>query len=55
MSNLSDLLPAGASGKKATFTASGTISSGDTVILNSDGTVSVVAALAESSGTTTTF
>lgn len=55
MSNLSDLLPAGASGKKATFTASGTISSGDTVILNSDGTVSVVAAVAESSGTTTTF
>ena len=55
MSNLSDLLPAGASGKKATFTASGTISTGDTVILNTDGTVSVVAAVAESSGTTATF
>jgi len=55
MSNLSDLLPAGASGKKATFTASGTISTGNTVILNTDGTVSVVAAVAESSGTTTTF
>jgi sugar lactone lactonase YvrE len=55
MSNLSDLLPAGASGKKATFTASGAISNGDTVILNSDGTVSVVAAVAESSGTTATF
>lgn len=55
MSNLSDLLPAGASGKKATFTASGTIASGDTVILNSDGTISVVAEIAESKGSSTTF
>lgn len=55
MSNLSDLLPAGASGKKAEFTASGAISTGDTVILNTDGTVSVVAAVAESAGTPTTF
>lgn len=42
MSNLSDLLPAGASAKEATFTASGAISSGDTVILNADGTTSAV-------------
>ena len=50
MSNLSDLLPAGASGKKATFTASGTISNGDTVVLNSDGTVTAISATALSEG-----
>mgnify|MGYP001181138436 FL=1 len=55
MTNLSELLPAGASGKKATFTASGTISSGDTVILNANGTVSVVAAIAQSVGSATAF
>ena len=43
MSNLSDLLPAGAGAKSATFTASGTLSSGQTVVLNSDGTVEAVA------------
>jgi hypothetical protein len=41
MSNLSDLFPAGA-GKQVSFTASGAISSGDPVILNSDGTVTSV-------------
>jgi sugar lactone lactonase YvrE len=55
MSNLSDLLPAGASGKKATFTASGAISNGDTVILNTDGTISVVAQINESKGSSSTF
>lgn len=41
MSNLSDLLPAGASAKQLTFTDSGSgISSKAPVILNSDGTVS---------------
>jgi len=55
MSNLSDLLPAGASGKKATFTASGAISNGDTVILNTDGTISVVAQISESKGSSSTF
>ena len=40
MSNLSDLLPAGAGGKQFSFTASGAISQGDSVILNGDGTVS---------------
>jgi hypothetical protein len=40
MSNLSDLLPAGAGGKQFSFTASGAISQGDSVILNGNGTVS---------------
>lgn len=42
MSSLSDLFPAGA-GKKVSFTASGAISSGDAVILNTDGTASAIA------------
>jgi len=42
MSNLSDLLPAGAGAKSASFTASGTLSSGQTVALQSDGTVSAI-------------
>jgi hypothetical protein len=42
MSNLSDLLPAGAGGKQVSFTASGTISSGQAVVLNSDGTVGTI-------------
>ena len=40
MSNLSELLPAGAGAKSAEFVASGTLGSGVTVALNSDGTVS---------------
>lgn len=40
MSNLTDLLPAGAGGKQVSFVASGTLSSGQAVILNSNGTVS---------------
>tara|TARA_B110000046_G_scaffold103278_1_gene110931 strand:- start:4 stop:1458 length:1455 start_codon:yes stop_codon:yes gene_type:complete len=40
VSNLSDLLPAGASGKTIEAVASGTLSSGQAVVLNSDGTVS---------------
>ena len=42
MSNLTDLLPAGAGGKQVSFAASGTIGNGVTVVLNSNGTVSVV-------------
>jgi hypothetical protein len=42
MSNLTDLLPAGAGGKQVSFVASGTLSSGQTVVLNTDGTVSSV-------------
>lgn len=41
MSSLSDLFPAGA-GKQVSFTASGAISSGDTVVLNANGSVSSV-------------
>ena len=40
MSNLSELLPAGGGGKNVDFVASGTLSSGQAVVLNSDGTVS---------------
>lgn len=42
MSNLSELLPAGAGAKSADFVASGTLGSGVTVALNSDGTVEAV-------------
>ena len=57
MSNLSDLLPAGAGAKSATFTASGTLATGQTVILNSDGTVSAVASTGgdPSTGTAVVF
>jgi hypothetical protein len=55
MSNLTDLLPAGAGGKQVDFVASGTIGSGVTVGLNSDGTVSAVGAYSQSVGTSVTF
>ena len=55
MSNLSDLLPAGASGKKATFTASGAIAAGDNLAINADGTVSKVAEVSQSAGSSTNF
>jgi len=42
MSNLSDLLPAGAGGKQVKFVASGTLPSGQTIALNADGTVSAI-------------
>ena len=44
MTNLSDLLPAGAASKQLSFTASGTIANGQTVALQSDGTVTAIAA-----------
>lgn len=44
MSKLSELLPAGAGAKSADFVASGTLASGQTVALKSDGTVAVVSA-----------
>ena len=47
MSNLSDLLPAGAGGKNVSFTASGSITQGGAVGLNSDGTVSAIAQATE--------
>jgi len=43
MSNLTELLPAGGSGKQVDFVASGSLSNGDKVILKTDGTVEVVA------------
>jgi hypothetical protein len=54
MSNLTDLLPAGAGGKQVDFVASGTLSSGQTVVLKSDGTVEAVA-IAQSFGSPTVF
>ena len=55
MSNLTDLLPAGAGGKQVSFVASGTLSSGQTVALNSDGTVSAVAIQPQGVGTEVSF
>ena len=51
MSNLSDLLPAGAGGKNVSFTANGTISQGAPVAINSDGTVSAIAEAAQAVST----
>ena len=51
MSNLSDLLPAGASGKTIEATATATIASKAPVILNSAGTVTQVAGADASMGT----
>jgi len=42
MSNLTELLPAGGSGKQVDFVASGSLSNGDKVVLKTDGTVEVV-------------
>ena len=56
MSNLSDLLPAGAAAKQLTFTDSGSgISSKAPVILNSDGTVSGISNTSASGGTAVNF
>jgi len=50
MSNLSDLLPAGGGAKVITATASGNLATGQTVILQSDGTVKGITSTAESLG-----
>jgi len=55
MSNLSDLLPTGGGQNAVDFVASGTLSSGVTVVLNSNGTVSVVAGEDTSVGTPVLF
>ena len=55
MSNLSELLPAGAGAKSASFVASGTLGSGVTVALKSDGTVEAVSGVTEGAGTPTTY
>jgi hypothetical protein len=51
MSNLSELLPAGGAAKEFEPTASGSLSSGQAVILNSNGTVSAVTGSSASMGT----
>ena len=51
MSNLSELLPAGAGAKSATFVASGTLASGQTVALKSNGQVEAVSLTSVSSST----
>ena len=59
MSNLSELLPAGAGAKSTEFVASGTLGSGVTVALKTDGTVEAVgfssSSVAENVGTETQF
>jgi hypothetical protein len=55
MSNLTDLLPAGAGGKQVSFVASGTIGNGVTVGLNSDGTVTAVASVSQDTGSPVVF
>jgi hypothetical protein len=55
MSNLSDLLPTGGGQNAVDFVASGTLGSGQTVVLNSNGTVSVVAVGGPSVGDPTVF
>jgi len=57
MSNLSELLPAGAGAKSAEFVASGTLGSGVTVALQSDGTVEAVGetVISEAVGSSTVF
>ena len=57
MSNLTDLLPAGAGGKQVDFVASGTIGNGVTVALKTDGTVEAISATAnpESLGAKQTY
>jgi sugar lactone lactonase YvrE len=55
MSNLSELLPAGAGAKSADFVASGTLASGQTVVLKSDGTVEAVGELSQTVGSAVIF
>tara|TARA_R110002072_G_scaffold300680_2_gene478625 strand:- start:4413 stop:5855 length:1443 start_codon:yes stop_codon:yes gene_type:complete len=55
MSNLTDLLPAGAGGKQVRFVASGTIGNGVTVALNSDGTVEAVSGVTAAIGSNSAF
>lgn len=54
MSNLSELFPAGA-GKQVSFVASGNIGNGNTVILNSDGTVTAVSGQSGALGSATNY
>ena len=55
MSNLSELLPAGAGAKSADFVASGTLGSGVTVALKADGTVEAVSGVDQNIGASGEF
>ena len=55
MSNLSELLPSGGGQNVVEFTASGTLSSGQAVALQSDGTVIAISESGPGTGTSTTF
>jgi hypothetical protein len=55
MSNLSDLLPAGAGGKQVNFVASGTLPSGQTVALKTNGQVEAITGVAQGFGTAVVF
>ena len=55
MTNLSDLLPAGAASKQLSFTADGAIASGQTVALQTAGTVKAVGTIAEALGADANF
>ena len=55
MSNLSELLPTGGGQNAVDFVASGTLSSGQTVVLKADGTVEAVAETPDSAGTPSVF
>lgn len=55
MSNLSELLPTGGGQNAVDFVATGTLASGQTVALKSDGTVEAVSGVTEGAGTPTTY
>ena len=55
MSNLTDLLPAGAGGKQVSFVASGTIGNGVTVALKADGTVAAISGVTSAIGSSSAF
>lgn len=55
MSNLSELLPTGGGQNAVDFVASGTLSSGQAVVLKTDGTVSAVGETSQSAGSATVF
>jgi len=55
MSNLSELIPAGSGAKVAEFVASGTLASGQTVVLRSDGKVEAVSGVAQTVGSAAVF
>ena len=55
MSNLTDLLPAGGGGKNVNFVASGTLPSGQTVALKTNGQVEAVGGVAQAVGSPVVF